>query len=540
MPKGKWKKSEKPLHLATMSKQSRVVHAICLAMLCSGAALAQQGSTRDAVRAWRTQHEADIIRQYFELLSLPNVASDKANILRNADRISELLQARGVKTRLLPVEGAPPIVYGELNAPGATRTIGIYAHYDGQPVDPSQWASAPWHPRLLDAALDAGGKEIPIPPSPKPGEDGAPKISPEARIYARSASDDKAPIQAILSALDALKAAGAKPSINLKFFFEGEEEAGSPHLPAAFQQYAELLRADAWLLCDGPVHQTRRWQLYFGARGVTDVEITLYGPARVLHSGHYGNWAPNPAAQLANLLASLRDRNGRITIPGYSDQVKALSASELAAIKAMPPVDAQLKQELALDWTESDGEPLALAITHPALNVRGIQVGNVGNKAQNAIATEARASIDFRMVPDQTPERVRETFEAFLTKQGYWITHKAPTLDDRRQHPRVVWLEWGTGYPAAKTSMDLPVARAVVASMESVSSAPVIRAPLLGGSIPMYLWTDVLKTPVIGLPIANHDNNQHGANENLRIQNLWDGIEIFAAIFTSVDKNWAK
>jgi acetylornithine deacetylase/succinyl-diaminopimelate desuccinylase-like protein len=504
-----------------------------LALVCGGAVMAQQANTRDAVRAWRTQHEADIVRQYAELLSLPNVASDTANIQRNADRISELLQARGVKTRLLRVEGAPPIIYGELNALGATRTIGIYAHYDGQPVDATQWASPPWQPRLLDAALDAGGKEIPLTSLPA-------TIPPEARVYARAASDDKAPIQAIVSALDALKAAGAKPSINLKFFFEGEEEAGSPHLPAAFQQYADLLRADAWLLCDGPVHQSRRWQLYFGARGVTDVEITLYGPARVLHSGHYGNWAPNPAAQLANLLASLRDRNGRITIPGYSDEVRPLSASELAAIKAIPDVDAQLKRELALDWTESDGEPLPLAITHPALNVRGIQVGNVGSKAQNAIATEARASIDFRMVPDQTPEHVRQTFEAYLTKQGYWITHQAPTLDDRRQHPRVVFLEWGPGYKAAKTSMDLPVAKAVVASMESVSSAPVIRAPLLGGSVPMYLWTDVLKAPVIGLPIANHDNNQHGANENLRIQNLWDGIDIFAAIFTSVDKNWTK
>jgi acetylornithine deacetylase/succinyl-diaminopimelate desuccinylase-like protein len=521
-----------------MSKLSRVAHVICLALLCVvmlavPSASAQQGNQNAAVREWRTHHESQIVRDYADLLSLPNVASDAANIQRNADRIVELLKQRGIEARQLAEAGAPPIVYGELKSAGATRTIGIYAHYDGQPVDASQWASSPWQTRLLSAPLDQGGKEIPLSSLPA-------QIPPEARIYARSASDDKAPIQAILSALDALKSLGAKPSINLKFFLEGEEEAGSPHLPAAFQQYRELLAADGWLLCDGPVHQSRRWQLYFGARGVTDVEITMYGPARVLHSGHYGNWAPNPAAQLADMLALMRDRNGHITIPGFADQVRPLSATELAAIKAMPNVDTQLEQELALDWTESDGEPLALAITHPALNVRGIQVGNVGAKAQNAIATEARASIDFRLVPDQTPDRVRQTFEAFLTKQGYWITHQAPTLDDRRQHPRVVRLEWGAGYPAAKTSMDLPVAKAVVASMQSISKEPIVQAPLLGGSIPMYLWTDVLKAPVIGLPIANHDNNQHGANENLRIQNLWDGIEIFAAIFTDVDRNWPK
>ena len=540
------------LHLLTMSKKNRGLHVICMTVLLSCGAAAQSTTTGQAVRQWRVQHEADIVRQYADLLSLPNVASDTANIQRNADRISELLRARGVKTRLLPVEGAPPIVYGELPAAGATKTIGIYAHYDGQPVDPAQWASPPWKVRLLDRALDQGGQEIPIesltgggegrnsPPTPKEGEGGAPKneggtkIPPEARIYARSASDDKAPIQAILSALDALKAAGAKPSINLKFFFEGEEEAGSPHLPAAFQQYRDLLSADSWLLCDGPVHQSRRWQVYFGARGMVGVEITLYGPARVLHSGHYGNWAPNPGAQIADLLALVRDRKGQITIPGFSDDVRPLSASELAAIKAMPDVDTQLKQELALGWTEDEGEPLPMAITHPALNVRGIQVGNVGSKAQNAISTEARASIDFRLVPDQTPEHVRETFEAFLTKQGYWITHKTPTLDERRQHARVVYLDWEPGYKAARTSMDLPVAKAVVAAMESVSREPIVKAPLQGGSIPMYLWTDVLKSPVIGLPIANHDNNQHGANENLRIQNLWDGIDIFAAVFTGM------
>jgi len=518
-----------------MSKQSRVVHVICLALVWTGAAMAPYANaqTSNAVHAWRAQHEADIVRQFADLLSLPNVASDKANIQRNADRIVELLAARGIEARQLPEAGAPPIVYGELKTPGATRTIGIYAHYDGQPVDTSQWASPPWRVRLLDAPLDQGGKEVPLSALPA-------RIPAEARIYARSASDDKAPIQAIVSALDALKAAGARPSVNLKFFFEGEEEAGSPHLPEAFKQYRDLLAADAWLLCDGPVHQSRRWQIHFGARGITDVEVTLYGPARVLHSGHYGNWAPNPGAQMANLLASLRDRNGKILIPGYSDQVRPLTASEQGAIKAMPDVDAQLKQELALGWTEDEGEPLGMAITHPALNIRGIQVGNVGNKSQNAISTEARASIDFRLVPDQTPERVRQTFEAFLTKQGYWITHKEPTLDERRQHARVVRLEWGPGYPAARTSMDLPVAKAVVASMQAISKDQIVQAPLLGGSVPMYLWTDVLKVPVIGLPIANHDNNQHGANENLRIQNLWDGIEIFAAIFTGVDGNWPK
>ena len=344
----------------------------------------------------------------------------------------------------------------------------------------------------------------------------------------------------MLSALEALAASGQRPSVNLKFFFEGEEEAGSPHLRSALEQYHDLLSGDGWILCDGPVHQTRRMQVYFGARGVTDVEMTLYGPARTLHSGHYGNWAPNPAAQMANLLASLRDRSGHITIPGFSSEVRALTATELAALRAMPDVDTQLKSELALDWTESGGEPLAMAITHPALNVRGIEAGHVGSKAQNAISTEARASIDFRLVPDQTPQRVRQSLESYLHQQGYYLVDETPTLEERRAHPRVLKLEWGPGYPAARVSMDLPVARAVVASIEQAAGAPIIRMPMLGGSIPMYLFPELLNRPVMGLPIANHDDNQHAPDENLRVQNLWDGIEVFAAIFSGAEKNWPK
>jgi acetylornithine deacetylase/succinyl-diaminopimelate desuccinylase-like protein len=483
------------------------------------------------VRAYRVQHEAEIVRDFAALLAIPNVATDKPNILRNADRIAALLRARGVEARLLEVTGAPPIVFGELTAPGARHTVIIYAHYDGQPVDESQWASPPWQPRLLQGRLEDGARELPLARLSSP-------IDPEAYIYARSAGDDKAPIQALLTALDALHASGTALGVNVKLFFEGEEEAGSPHLPAALERHHALLKADAWLLCDGPVHQTRRMMTYFGARGIVDVEMTLYGPSRVLHSGHYGNWAPNSAAQMANLLASMRDTDSHITIPGFYDDVQPLSAAEVRAIRSLPDVDPQLKQELALASTESKGEPLLMAITQPALNVRGIEAGHVGAKAQNAISTEARASIDFRLVPRQSPEKVREKVEAFLRQRGFFLVSQTPTADVRRAHPRVLKLEWGAGYPAARTSLDSPAAQAVVGAIEESLGHPILKLPMQGGSIPMYLFTDVLKTPVIGVPIANHDDNQHAANENLRLQNLWDGIEVFAGILTATDHHW--
>jgi acetylornithine deacetylase/succinyl-diaminopimelate desuccinylase-like protein len=361
-------------------------------------------------------------------------------------------------------------------------------------------------------------------------------VPPEWRIYARSASDDKAPVIAVLAAIDALRAANIPLSVNLKFFFEGEEEAGSTHLPAILEKYADRLKGDVWLLCDGPVHQTRRMQVYFGARGITDLEMTVYGPARPLHSGHYGNWAPNPAVVLANLLAGMRGPDGRIRIAGFYDDMRPLTDTEKRAVAEAPDVDAQLKNELGLAWTEGDGKSVTEQIMLPALNVRGIRAGNVGATAQNAISTEASASIDFRLVPNQTPEKVRQRVENHLRQQGFHIVSKTPDMETRRQHPRVIKLEWGAGYPPARTSMELPLSRAVVRLIEDALGAPIVKMPTLGGSVPMYLFLDVLKTPVIGVPIANHDNNQHGANENIRIQNLWDGIEIFAVLLAGLGR----
>ncbi|MBZ5570123.1 MAG: M20/M25/M40 family metallo-hydrolase [Acidobacteriia bacterium] len=486
-------------------------------------------STPDLVRAWVAAHQHDILREYVELLSIPNVASDSANIRRNAEHIADMLRRRGTPARLLEELGGPPLVYGELASPGATHTLIIYAHYDGQHVDAAQWASPPWSPTLRDNTLVQGGKEVPLNSLPA-------TIPGEWRLYARSVSDDKAPIEAVVAALDALKATGAEPSVNLKFLFEGEEEAGSPHLAAAMEKYSELLKADAWLLCDGPVHQTRRMQVYFGARGMTDLEITVYGPLHALHSGHYGNWAPNPAALLAELLASMRDENANITIAGYYHDVRALTEPEKQAIAAAPAVDTQLRRELGLAWTEGESEPLMMRIMHPAINIRGLDSGNVGDKAMNAIPTQARASIDFRLVPDQQPERVHQLVEAHVAKLGFYIVHQAPTPEERLAHGKIVLLNWGSGYPAARTSMDLPVSRAAVHAIESALGTTIVKAPTLGGSVPIYLF--LARAPVIGVPIVNHDNNQHAKNENLRLQNLWDGIQVFAGLMTGMAGEW--
>ena len=488
---------------------------------------------RSAARRFRESHEAEIAREFATLLAIPNVASDSVNIRRNAAAVIELLRRRGVTARTLEGDAGPPAVYGELRTPGATRTIVFYAHYDGQPVDPSQWTGAPWTPILRDGSLAAGAKPIPLPAAGQ-------RVSGEARIYARSASDDKGAIIAMLGALDALRAASIAPSVNLKFFFEGEEEAGSSHLRRMLETHADLLRADAWVFCDGPVHQSGRQQVVFGARGVMGLELTTYGPMRALHSGHYGNWAPNPAVLIATLIASMRDDEGRITIAGYADDVRPLSAAERAALGALPMIDTTLRKALAMGATEANNAPLAERIMLPALNVRGIKAGGVRELAANAIPTEASASIDFRLVPNQKPERVRELVEAHLRSRGFFLVRDTPDSATRMTHPKIVRVEWDGGYAATRAPMDIPFSRALLAAASSGAANPPLAVPMLGGSLPTSTFEQVLGVPLVVLPIANYDNNQHAANENLRLQNLWDVIELFAAVMARVGHEWKE
>jgi acetylornithine deacetylase/succinyl-diaminopimelate desuccinylase-like protein len=473
-----------------------------------------------------------VLAELADLLAIPNVAYDTPNIRRNADHLAGLMRKRGMDVRLLEHEGAPPVVYGEIAVPGARRTLLVYAHYDGQPVDPDRWASDPWTPVLRSGRIEDGAPVVPFEDLPE-GPDGD-----EWRLYARGASDDKGTIVAFLAALDRLEADGIPLSVNIKALFEGEEEVGSPHLESILRAHSELFRADGMLLCDGPVHQTRRPQIVFGARGVMGLEMTVYGPARALHSGHYGNWAPNPAAQLSRLLASFRDGQGRILIPGFTDDVRSLSASEKEALEAAPRVEDDLLREFALSWSEGEGRRLEELIMGPALNVRGLLSGGVGERAANAVPPEARASIDFRLVADQTPARVRELVEAHLRSLGWTVVHEAPDEDARRSTPRLVLLEWEGGYPAYRAPLDAPFSRALVRALAQAVGGSLVVMPALGGSIPMELFDRVLGVPIALLPIANHDNNQHGPNENLRIRNLRDGVSLHAAVLSGLGAAW--
>ncbi|MFQ5528663.1 MAG: M20/M25/M40 family metallo-hydrolase [Thermoanaerobaculia bacterium] len=482
----------------------------------------------ESVRDYRRSHQAEILAEYRELLAIPNVASDSENIRRNAEWIAAALEARGVSTEIWTTGEAPPIVFGRLEAEDTTRTLGIYVHYDGQPVDAKQWTTPPWEPALLTGSLESGGVPRPWPAA---GE----SVDPEARIYARSAGDDKAPIPAILTALDALREAGIAPTSDLVFLLEGEEEAGSDHLGDHFREHRDELQVDLWLIADGPVHQSRRPQLVFGVRGYSGFDITVYGASRYLHSGHYGNWAPNPAQVLAGLLAGMKGENGMVTIRDFYADTAPITQADREAISKLPDYDAELRRELGLHRTEAGNAPLAERILLPSLNVRGMASAAVGAAARNIIPTEATASLDVRLAKGDRPAVMLDRVEAHIREQGFTIVREQPDLETRLAHSRIARVVRRSGYPAVRTELDHPAVAAVRTAAERAAGEEVLMVPTLGGSLPLYLFVELLEAPVVIIPIANHDDNQHAPDENLRLANLWYGIDLMGALLTISD-----
>ena len=505
----------------------RIAAAAALAAGLALAGTAQAASPAAQVRAWRQGHEKEIVGDFATLLAKPNVATTLADVEANARYLQGLLEKRGFRSELIDAApGTPPSVFGELKTPGATRTVTFYAHYDGQPIGQKGWISTPFEPSMRTALPEA-----------KPVDwKAAARLDPQWRLYGRSAGDDKGTIQAFLSAFDGLKASGIKPSVNIKVLWEGEEEQGSPHFGALVKKHLALVKGDLLIMGDGPMNQTGKQEINFGNRGIVDFVATVYGPLRPLHDGHYGSWAPSPTVMIAHLIASLRDEQGKILIPGFYDDVAPVSAADKAALAARPDVESILKKELALG-RNIGGPRLADGYMQPTFNVRAIHAGDTGPQAANAIATEGEVSIDIRLVPNETPKHVQALVEGFLAKQGWFVVHETPTPAVRGAHAKVIKLDWDPGASiATETPMDGPATKAVAASITRTVGYPVLKLPLSGGSSGIAEVVNQMQAPMVGVAIANYDDNQHAQNENLKLQALWDGIEVYAGLIA--DLNW--
>lgn len=493
---------------------SRVLCALAVATL----SFAQD---RASVEHWVDAHQREIVADFAGLLAIPNVGTDRANIRRNAEFVSALLARHGLQPELLETAGNP-LVYAEKNVPGARSTILFYIHYDGQPVDPARWKrpGGPFQPLMRTGRLEDGAGTV-------PNFTALDRFPPDWRIYARSASDDKAPIIALLAALDAV---GGKTHANIHLVLDGEEEMGSPSLPAAVARYRDKLRSDLLLILDGPVHPSGRPTLAFGARGIVTFTLTVYGPKMALHSGHYGNWIPNPALRLAQLLASMKDEQGRTTIAGFYDGIPPLTPAQRRILQSVPDDEPALLKLFGVAHPDAVGESLQEALQYPSLNIRGMKSGYV-DEPRTIIPAEASAAIDIRLVKETPAADLLRKVRAHIEKQGYHIVATEPDDTTRLRYPKLVRFAAGEGeaMEAFRTEPDSPAASRVTAALERIWGAPPVQIRTMGGTVPIAPFIRELGVPAVTVPIVNFDNNQHSDNENLRMGNLWSGIVTLAA-----------
>jgi acetylornithine deacetylase/succinyl-diaminopimelate desuccinylase-like protein len=471
-----------------------------------------------------------MLNEYMDFVSIPNTMNDRDQLIKNADYIMNLMKKAGIQNIQLLKGRSPqavPSVYGEVTTPDATATVIFYAHYDGQPVNPDKWAEglSPFKPQLATTSLDKGGKFLDM---PQKVED---ILSDDIRLYSRAAADDKAGVYAIIKGYEAISKNGYKPKINIKFFFEGEEEKGSEHLNEILEENKTLLQSDLWLISDGPSHISGRKTMVYGVRGDINMNLTVYGPSRPLHSGNYGNWAPNPANKLVRLLASMKNDQGYVTIKGFYDDVIPLSKQERIALEAIPDPAGEMQKELLFAQPEiKDKSFLECIATIPTLNINGIVSANVGRLASNIIPTTASATLDLRLVKGNDVKRQVNKVIKHIEKQGFYVTTTEPTPIEKMKHKNICFINVGHGYNAQRTSMDLSIAKRVATALKKSTDETIIQSPSAGGSLPLFLFETILKTPPITIPIVNYDNNQHGENENVRIGNLFGGIETMAAL----------
>jgi acetylornithine deacetylase/succinyl-diaminopimelate desuccinylase-like protein len=470
----------------------------------------------------------DTFREYLELLSLPSDAVVPADIQKNADFLEQAFRKRGFTVKQLENKGKPMLFAEWPKKVAGAKTVLFYMHMDAQPVVDREWSQpSPWKPVVKKR--DSSGNWQIVPSDALFAD----KLDPDLRVFARCSSDDKAPIMMFLAAFDGLKQGGLDPAISVKVIIDSEEEKGSPSIPAVVTANKDLLQPDAIVIHDGPRHQSERPTLIFGNRGATRVTLVVHGPKQPLHSGHFGNYVPNPAIRLARLIASMKDEQGRVTVAGYYDRIQ-LSPAEKKILADTGDDEAAIKKRTGIRTAELVGGNLQEAIQYPSLNVRGMAAASVGEKASNIIPFQAIAEFDLRTTPEAPPEYLFGLVQKHIEKEGYHLVKGSPTDEERAKYDKLATLTMGSGGRAVRTPLDSPLGKWVYQSLKETNrSDEPVRIRMMGGSVPTDSLVEILGAPFVIVPLVNGDNNQHTFDENMRIGHYVEGIRTISGLLRS-------
>lgn len=507
----------------------RIVGYFILTVCCLSMAIQSTAQTKAQMDAMTQKHIKNYYGELYDFVSLPSNAHIKDQIQPNLDWLKSAFTKRGFSTEFLPTKGHPVFFAEQKPAvlpSGALKTLLFYMHFDGQPVEPEKWQQESPYKPVLKKKNAAGQWEAIDWKQLQTGYD------PEWRIFARAVSDDKGPILMLLAALDVMQKEQLKSPYHIKVILDSEEEIGAPHLADMVKTHKDKLKADFLMVMDGGRHLSNEPTLTYGCRGIATITLTTYGPKTPQHSGHYGNYAPNPALRMAQLLASMKDEEGRVTIAGYYDGIQ-IDENARKILAAVPDNADMIRQKLVFAEPDKVGANYQEALQYPSLNIRGLTCANIGEKANTIVPDEAIAEIDLRLVPESDPARLVSLIKKHIEAKGYIILNRKPTDEERLKYPKIVTLqERESRMLPFRTDFGIYPDRWLTAAMVRSFGKTPIKIRMTGGSVPIVPFLRELNLPAIHVPMVNLDNNQHAANENLRLGNYVEGVQTWIAILT--------
>ena len=468
------------------------------------------------------------IESFREFLSIKNDANYKNEMepliewgINNFKKYG--FEVERLETPELPLLLASKVISEDLN------TLLIYLQFDGQPVDDSKWNQENPYKAVLKEKNDNEYKIIDWSRLDNITFDDIKKD--DLRIFARSASDAKGPVMMILNALEIMKRNNIELEYNLKVIMDFEEEISSPNLADAVKKYSSKLKSDALLIFDGPKHPSNLPTLTFGARGISDITLITYGPIVPQHSGHFGNYAPNPVFRMSEILSSMKDPSGRVTIPGFYDGIE-LDKKTLKILDEVPDDEEKMMNDMQFKKPDSVGKNYQESIQYPSINVRGIESGWVREEVRTIVPSECIAEIDVRLVLESDPIRLHNLIKSHIQELGYYVIDRRPTKDERLKHNKIVTFVSSFDYDAFRTDIESEIGKWLVKSLKKTFGIEPVKKRTSGGSVPISPFVNTLGIPAVTVPTVNQDNNQHSPNENIKIENYITGIETYLGILT--------
>jgi len=467
--------------------------------------------------------------EFIEFLSYPNDANYESDINKLMDWTENKFKSLDFKINRLDTETIP-LMLASKHFSDDYKTVLIYMHLDGQPVDLSKWNQE--NPFIPVYKLKEDGKFVDYDSNKIANIDYETLEERDIRIFARASSDAKGPVMMLIQAMKFMNSKNIDNKFNLKLIMDFEEEKGSPSLPDAVKKHSTILKSDALLIFDGPQHESDLPTLNFGNRGISSITLKTYGPVVPQHSGHFGNYAPNPVFRMSNILSSMKDENGIVKIKGYYDGI-TISDQVKKYLDNVPDDEQSMLNKMQFKKPESVGNSYQEAIQFPSLNVRGIRAGWVEDEVRTIVPSECIAEIDVRLVIESDGYRLHDLIKKHIEDLGYTVIDHEPSKEERMKYDKIVKFNSTVSYPAFRTDIDSNLGKWLSKTLSKTFGVEPVLRRTSGGSVPISPFVNVLNIPAVGVPTVNKDNNQHSPNENIKLINYIKGIESFVGILSS-------